>query len=134
MYQCRDCGCEFETAGVEFERHGLDCPPYERILVCPVCRSTDFEEQKHPHCRCCGALLPPGRREYCSDACRVRGKKLWEQQQHRRTALRENPLVMLVREADEYNRLHGTCYTYGQYTALIRPKLERQQTKKGAKK
>ena len=26
------------------ETHGLDCPPYERIAVCPHCRSTDFVE------------------------------------------------------------------------------------------
>ena len=52
MLICLDCGAIFEQARIVFERHGLDTPPYEELLVCPRCESTEI----HPAYRCdvCG--------------------------------------------------------------------------------
>ena len=46
MYICNICGNVFAEDEVEIviEKHGLDTPPYEKIAVCPYCRSNDFEE------------------------------------------------------------------------------------------
>ena len=39
MLICLDCGAIFEQARIVFERHGLDTPPYEELLVCPRCEA-----------------------------------------------------------------------------------------------
>ncbi len=55
MLICLDCGAIFEQARIVFERHGLDTPPYEELLVCPRCESTEI----HPAHRCdvCGEWI-----------------------------------------------------------------------------
>lgn len=123
MYQCRDCGYRFEYTASVFERHGLDNPPYERIAVCPNCKSTDFSEITVDHCRCCGARLTGNQKEYCNDSCRRNGERMWERERVRRQYRKSNPLSVLIDEADAYNRAHGTCYTYGQYVAFIQPDI-----------
>ena len=35
MLICGECGSLFERARTIVERHGLDTPPYEELLVCP---------------------------------------------------------------------------------------------------
>lgn len=44
MYKCNDCGATFDEPKVVYERHGLDCPPYERWDVCPRCGENSFDE------------------------------------------------------------------------------------------
>lgn len=46
MYRCKnsDCGQIFDEFQTVKERHGLDCPPYESIAVCPYCKSADISE------------------------------------------------------------------------------------------
>ena len=39
---CKGCNRLFDTPRIYDEKHGLDAPPYERVAVCPVCRSDDF--------------------------------------------------------------------------------------------
>lgn len=39
---CKGCSRLFDTPKIYDENHGLDAPPYERVAVCPVCRSDDF--------------------------------------------------------------------------------------------
>lgn len=52
-YKCLDCGHVFDNGEQEilYETHGLDCPPYERFSVCPVCGGY-FEETVK--CKACG--------------------------------------------------------------------------------
>lgn len=58
MLICRDCGALFEQAAILIERHGLDTPPYEELLACPRCRSTDIH---HAHrCDVCGEWIDSG--------------------------------------------------------------------------
>ena len=37
MYLCLDCGYIFSNPKTYTETHGLDTPPYEKYLACPVC-------------------------------------------------------------------------------------------------
>ena len=39
---CKGCGRLFDTPIIYEEEHGLDSPPYERVAVCPLCRSDNF--------------------------------------------------------------------------------------------
>lgn len=117
MYRCQDCKAEFEYVEVVFERHGLDTPPYERIRLCPYCHSDHYEEIRNTHCRCCGSKLRvPG--EYCSEDCRKAGEKLWERQRTREERRQASPLILAIKETEEYNKAHGTKLSYGQYVAL----------------
>ena len=42
-YKCLNCGYLFDKPLVDYERHGLDHPPYEKVNVCPRCRDTDID-------------------------------------------------------------------------------------------
>ena len=46
VYKCCNCKEVFDKPEVTYESHGLDCPPYEKIYVCPHCGYDDFEEVK----------------------------------------------------------------------------------------
>ena len=39
---CKGCNRLFDTPEIYDEKHGLDSPPYERVAVCPHCKSGDF--------------------------------------------------------------------------------------------
>lgn len=52
MFICNECGEIFDEPKIVRETHGLDCPPYEEIAVCPCCEDTDFCEAKK--CERCG--------------------------------------------------------------------------------
>lgn len=119
MYRCTDCGKTFLSPRVYYEKHAVDCPPYERRFVCPICQSEDFAEIKVRHCRCCGARLKDNRFDYCDDSCRIRGEKLWQRQARRRKRYESNPLYIKVAKVERYNREHNTSLSYGQYVALI---------------
>jgi len=129
MYYCPDCGSSFEKPEKSYERHSLDNPPYEKIYLCPKCLGDNFFEKSTTHCRCCGAKLRTGLDEYCSDACRKKGEKLWKREIKRRKLILSNPLNQIIKELKIYNQLHSTNYSYGQYIALIRP----QEVKKNDK-
>lgn len=122
MYRCTDCKGIFMSARSVYEHHGLAGQPYERRLVCPICGGEEFVPLEAKHCRCCGARLPAGRYEYCNDECRRRGERLWKKQRERRKQRELNPLNMLVAEAQQYNREHGTDYSYGHYVAYVKGK------------
>lgn len=117
MYYCTDCGAEFEYVEIVFETHGLSTPPYERIKRCPFCHGTNYEEQQNTHCRFCGSKLKE-QGEYCSDRCRKLGEKYFAEQAARKKFFENSPVVAAVREIEEYNRINGTKYSYGQYFAL----------------
>ena len=44
MFKCTECNAEFYAPEYYEETHGLDCGPYERVGICPECKSTDFKE------------------------------------------------------------------------------------------
>ncbi len=123
MYYCKNCGNEFEEPQKTYEVHHFGNPPFELYYVCPKCKSGNFYERSLTHCRCCGGRLPKGADEYCCDSCRIKGEKMWRKELKRRKAELFNPLKMVVRECAIYNKSNGTDYSYGQYVALIRPKL-----------
>lgn len=52
MYCCEYCGAHFETPKTLYEKHGLDCPPYEEVPVCPYCGGSDLVCMVQ--CSCCG--------------------------------------------------------------------------------
>lgn len=123
MYYCRDCGFEFEAPEIITETHGLSAPPYERDLCCPRCKGRRFREKVGGYCRCCGAKLT-GQTDYCSEKCRAKGEAMWRRELKRRSRSLSDPLNKIVRETDDYNRENGTRYSYGQYVALVRPRLK----------
>ena len=52
-YRCLECGHIFEEGEQARweETHGLDCPPYEKMSGCPICKGS-YEETKQ--CKICG--------------------------------------------------------------------------------
>ncbi len=43
-FVCKDCNKHFRLPEFYDENHGLDNPPYERVSVCPNCKSSNFIE------------------------------------------------------------------------------------------
>lgn len=128
MFYCPDCGCEFETAEAIFETHLFSDPPFEKSLVCPCCKGKNIYIKTINHCRCCGRKTKDGA-EYCSKECEINGKKLWAKDRKRRGLNVKNPINLLVREVELYNKENGTKYSYGQYVAVIRPKIRGRKKK-----
>lgn len=118
MYTCLECSFEFKNAIKITERHTLTAPPYESIYVCPNCKSGDYVKKEISHCRCCGAKLTDGKKEYCSDSCKEKGEKLWLKEIKRKQLLSDSNIYRLVREVEEYNKNNRTKYSYGQYVAF----------------
>lgn len=129
MYYCKNCGAEFLEPEKTYETHIFTDTPFELLYICPSCKSGNFHEKNLTHCRCCGGRLPTGQNEYCSDNCRSKGEKLWKKELKRRRNQLTDPLNMIVRECKNYNEENGTRYSYGQYVALIRPKILKENTR-----
>lgn len=129
MYYCKNCGTDFDEPQKSYETHNLRDIPFEVVYLCPNCKSTYFYEKSTTHCRCCGSRLPKGQTEYCCNTCKIKGERLWRRELKNRHSDMLDPLKIIVRECNEYNRQHGTDYSYGQYVAIIRPRL----SKKGKK-
>lgn len=127
MYRCTDCGKIFEDFKEYKEKHGLKSPPFESIAVCPFCGSTAVQPIKVKHCRCCGARLKDDGREYCSEACHARGMKMWIMEIRRKRRWLQNPINIILNELEQYNKIHSTTYTYGQYVAAVRPRLKKRK-------
>ena len=125
MYYCSACGCEFETADLFTETHGLESPPFEERRCCPLCGSGEIKPQAVSYCRCCGAKLASGEKEYCSTSCRKRGEEMRRREMKKKRLIFFSPIFETVREVDEYNRKNRTDYSYGQYVTLIKPHLKR---------
>lgn len=126
MYCCLDCNRKFEKPLKVNERHGLSCPPFESFSVCPFCRSTDFKEVIASHCRCCGARILDDKNGFCSNACKVQYERLKKAEYKCKKQAFESPLYSLLREVEEYNKLHKTSFSYGQYVAIVKPKISRK--------
>ncbi len=121
MYFCTDCKKNFFDPKVYFERHAFLPPPYEKHIVCPYCESENIIFLKARHCKCCGARLPyKNSGDYCDDACRKRGERLWKTQKERREKRNESPIYKTVRALVEYNKTHGTHLSYGQFEAILK--------------
>jgi len=129
MYYCKNCGHDFCEPQKIYETHIFTDTPFELIYICPNCKSGNFREKNLTHCRCCGSRLSPNAVEYCSDSCRNRGEKLWQKEFKKRRESLLDPLNTVVRECNIYNLENGTKYSYGQFVALIRPKLLKEQKK-----
>lgn len=126
MYYCKNCRSEFESPEIFRETHGLSSPPFENFCVCPFCKSTDFKEMEIKYCHACGARLYGENGDYCNDSCRTTATRLKKREIIRRKFLNENPLTVLMREVEKYNKEHKTKYSYGQYVAIIKPKLSEE--------
>ncbi|MGI6279558.1 MAG: hypothetical protein ACOYJS_03240 [Acutalibacteraceae bacterium] len=129
MYYCKNCGFEFLEPQKTYETHNLSDTPFEVLYLCPNCKSRNFYEKNQTHCRCCGAKLSKEQTEYCSDSCRTKGALLWKKELKKRRAELINPLNMIVKECRDYNKANGTNYSYGQYVAIIKPRIFKEQGK-----
>lgn len=105
MYFCESCGSFFDNN-----------------TTCPYCNSEDIRVADFTHCRCCGAKLQIGQREYCCETCEKKGKILWEKERRRRRLSLVSPLNLVLKEIANYNKEHNTKLSYGQYVALIKEK------------
>lgn len=133
MYKCYDCNGEFEFPEKIIEKHSLDNSPYEKIYVCPFCRSANFKVKDNTHCRCCGAKLSDCASEYCSIDCKNKGRILWKNELKRRKDILINPINIIIRELENYNKSHDTNYSYGQYVAIIESQRRKQKCVKRKK-
>ncbi len=127
MYYCKECSNKFEYPKIIKETHGLTNGPFEKIYLCPFCNSTNFSEITIKHCHCCGARLRQNQEEFCSEECKITAEKLRFEEYKRLKKLSKNPLVLMIKEVNEYNTLHNTNYSYGQYVTLVKPKLKREE-------
>lgn len=134
MYYCKNCGLDFEEPKKTYETHQFSDVPFELLYICPNCKSSNFREKVMTHCRCCGGRLPKGCDEYCCDSCRTKGEKMWQREVRLRHKALKDPLKMIVRECILYNKEHQTNYSYGQYVALVRPKVLKEAKKCATKR
>lgn len=130
MLICKTCGAEFEEAVFLTETHGLSNPPYEKNAVCPFCNSSLIEEKEITHCRCCGARLKESNYGYCSDSCKEKGEKLRQKELKRKRERYNSPINEILRKCQDYNNQNKTNYSYGQFVALILPKLRGKKCKR----
>lgn len=121
MYYCTDCKIFIEDPKQKnFKINGRT----ERRAVCPVC-GENLVLLKPEYCRYCGARLKDAAGDgYCGDECRRLGKKLWTRELRRRRRIKADPIARILRMLTDYNREHKTKYSYGQFVALVLPKLE----------
>ncbi len=124
MYYCKDCNHKFEKPLIKPESHRLSSPPFEKLYLCPFCKTTNFTEIEISHCKCCGARIIDGQGEFCSDKCKVRFEKLKREEYKRKRQTEDNAVYKFMREVERYNKKHNTKYSYGQYVALIKPRLK----------
>ncbi|MBE6750097.1 MAG: hypothetical protein E7560_02920 [Ruminococcaceae bacterium] len=133
MFYCDNCGAQFEEPKKVLETHGNATPPYEKLFICPFCKSCLFHEKSNTHCRCCGAKLKVAGTDYCSDTCRQQGIKLREKERKRKRLLSSHPINEIIRQLEIYNKEHNTNYSYGQFVALILPKKKARKCAKRKK-
>jgi hypothetical protein len=75
MYICLECGCLFEEPKCYYEKHGLDCPPYEEWLGSPCCRGDYVEAYR---CDYCGEYINTdtyvevGNKKYCEECFTIK--------------------------------------------------------------
>ena len=119
MYRCQDCEFEFLYAKQHEEHHQQTEPPFEKLCVCPNCKSTNFSKIKIRYCRFCGRKLKANMSEYCTKECKMRGDIMWREQARRKNLYESNSLVAVTRELESYNRKNHTNYTYGIYVGKI---------------
>lgn len=131
MYFCHDCLREFDEPKEIEESHGQTPPYSEKHFVCPFCYSHYFTSKINSHCKCCGSKLLKGQVDYCGEECAKRGKILWEKQMHYKRIHLINPLNIIIRELQNYNKTNGTNYSYGQYVSILE---NERRKKKCAKK
>lgn len=124
MYYCNNCENEFVKPTKVLETHGLSTPPFEVFYLCPFCNSNNFKEVEIKYCRCCGARIKNGTASFCSTECKITAQKLRLAEYKKTKQLTESPLIILIREVESYNKSHQTNYSYGQYVALIKPRLK----------
>lgn len=117
MYCCTDCKSKFMFAEIVCESLEMREPPYRKIKRCPFCKSGEIEEQKIYHCQNCGVRLHEAG-EYCSERCKRAGELLYAAEVKRIKEFLASPVAAAVREVEDYNRIHGTKYSYGQYFSL----------------
>lgn len=114
MYRCTDCKSKFEYPEIVCESLEMKEPPYRRLIRCPFCKSGEIEKEEVYHCQNCGVRLPD-KGKYCSAACRQTGERLYAEQMKRRGEFLASPVALAVKEVEEYNKTHGTRYSYGEY-------------------
>ena len=76
--------------------------------------------------RICARMEKDG--PFCCEACRKRAERYRENEKRRRQA--SEPLNRVLREKEDYNRQHGTAYSYGQYVALCEISTRRRKGEK----
>ena len=117
MFICNKCGLSFETPAISYITHGLDTPPYESVVRCSSCLSTDIEFKAKSYCGFCGLEIKEGEK-YCNSYCEKMGEEYFRREEERRKQIAEFDVSKAIAEVEEYNRTHGTNYSYGRYFAL----------------
>ena len=117
MYRCRECGKRFVRPRRLYENHGHGFNMVEALYGCPFCKSGGFYEIRERFCKACGREIY-GFEDYCSDECAAEGERLYAREREYRLMFAESEVAKAVREVNDYNKAHGTKYSYGQYFLL----------------
>lgn len=126
MYQCQDCDYEFLYSDSITERHNMQSPPYEKISVCPKCKSQNFSELRNRYCKYCGRKLKENETQYCSKECRRKGEIMWREQARRKNLYEKSSIISVTRQLEAYNKAHNTKYTYGTFVSEILSKKKQE--------
>ena len=126
MYYCTDCKIHIENPKAVKRKTASG----EKIkLLCPVCLN-ELIVSAPEYCRYCGVKLNSQNEDgYCSDECKRAGKRLWTRELRRRQKIKDDPIARILRMLTSYNRENNTKYSYGQFVALVLPKLNRARKK-----
>ena len=117
MYHCTDCK-SFFTAPLKTGGSGhTSKDSFEVSLFCPFCKSAYIEIYEPQYCRCCGRKLKNDKHLYCSRACLKNGERLYRIQKENKERIKNSPIYVIARKLKEYNKLHKTNLSYGQFVA-----------------
>lgn len=117
MYECLNCGKTGNIPLIDYQRHDLTLPPWEAVLRCPKCKSTELKHIPKTFCGFCGQETKEGKK-YCNHICEKLGEEYRKKQEEKRRLIQQFDVTRAIAEVDEYNRLHNTDYSYGKYFAL----------------
>ncbi|MBO7217962.1 MAG: hypothetical protein J6V50_04600 [Clostridia bacterium] len=115
MYQCKNCKEEFSLPVVDYHIHR---DINKAVSYCPHCMSENISKIEVCYCAFCGENVVPKEQKYCDDTCKKLGEMLEKRRAEREKTVQQFNVQSAIKEVDDYNKAHGTNYTYGLYFAL----------------
>lgn len=115
MYECKKCKAEFSLPVVELAPSG---DLNEAVTYCPNCMSVHIRKIEVKKCAFCLKETALKGEKYCSDICRKFGEESEKRSAENQKKKQAFDVAKAIKEVDEFNKIHRTNYSYGQYFAL----------------